>query len=120
MTFVFSINTEDIEINIEAMFKEDTLQELNFTEKETTLVPNEYIPFVKRIENYFLGKDDLNNIKIELSGTPFQIKTWEALMRIPYGKVISYKDQAKLANHETAVRAIANANGKNKISLIVP
>ncbi len=120
MTFVFKIKTEDIEINLEAKFRDDTLLELIFTEKDATDIPKEYLPFVKRVENYFLGKDDLSNIKIELSGTAFQIKTWEALIRIPYGKVISYKDQAKLANHESAVRAIANANGKNKISLIVP
>ncbi|MBR7539075.1 methylated-DNA--[protein]-cysteine S-methyltransferase, partial [Mycobacterium tuberculosis] len=54
------------------------------------------------------------------TGTPFQQTVWEALLKIPYGKTISY---AQLANHigqPTACRAVANANGKNPISLIIP
>ncbi|MDN5079658.1 methylated-DNA--[protein]-cysteine S-methyltransferase [Aliarcobacter butzleri] len=53
-------------------------------------------------------------------GTPFQIKVWETLLKIPYGKTISYKEEAKMIENEKAFRAVANANGKNNLSIIVP
>ena len=53
-------------------------------------------------------------------GTPFQQKVWASLQKIPYGKTISYAKLADNIDQPTAFRAVANANGKNPFSIIVP
>ncbi|WP_419673674.1 methylated-DNA--[protein]-cysteine S-methyltransferase [Aliarcobacter butzleri] len=72
------------------------------------------------MNEYFLKKRTNFTIPLKLIGTPFQIKVWEALLKIPYGKTISYKEEAKMIENEKAFRAVANANGKNNLSIIVP
>ncbi|MDK2091918.1 methylated-DNA--[protein]-cysteine S-methyltransferase [Aliarcobacter butzleri] len=74
----------------------------------------------KEINEYFFKKRTNFTIPLKLIGTPFQIKVWEALLKIPYGKTISYKEEAKMIENEKAFRAVANANGKNNLSIIVP
>ena len=59
-------------------------------------------------------------ISLDLVGTEFQKKVWISLLNIPYGQTISYTKQAENLGIPTAVRAVANANGKNKISIILP
>lgn len=73
-----------------------------------------------QIDEYFSKKREIFTIPLKLIGTSFQIKTWEALLKIPYGKTISYKEEAKMIENEKAFRAVANANGKNNLSIIVP
>ena len=53
-------------------------------------------------------------------GTSFQQSVWNTLLTIPYGTTISYKEQAKKMQNELGIRAIANANGKNKLAILVP
>lgn len=76
---------------------------------------------ISQLDEYINGQRQVFDMPLDLStGTPFQQTVWEALLKIPYGKTISY---AQLANHigqPTACRAVANANGKNPISLIIP
>ncbi|WGU68998.1 methylated-DNA--[protein]-cysteine S-methyltransferase [Capnocytophaga canimorsus] len=72
------------------------------------------------IENYFKGELKEFSIPLDLTGTPFQQKVWRILQQIPYGKTISYKEQAQKYRDNKAIRAIASANGKNKISIIIP
>lgn len=74
----------------------------------------------KEINEYFFEKRTNFTIPLKLIGTSFQIKVWEALLKIPYGKTISYKEEAKMIENEKAFRAVANANGKNNLSIIVP
>ena len=54
------------------------------------------------------------------SGTEFQKQVWLSLLKIPYGCTTNYAKQAELIGKPSAVRAVANANGKNKISIILP
>lgn len=74
----------------------------------------------KQLAEYFKGKRREFNIPLDLVGTEFQKKVWLSLLRIPYGHTISYAEQAKLIGKPTAVRAVANANGQNKLSIILP
>lgn len=69
---------------------------------------------------YFDG--NLRDFKtpIHFFGSSFQISVWEELLRIKYGQTRSYLDQAKAVGRESAVRAVANANGKNQLAIIVP
>ena len=70
---------------------------------------------------YFDGKLSEFSVPINFDiGTPFQQKVWNALCDIPYGETISYKQLAENINQPTAFRAVANANGKNQLSIIVP
>ena len=55
-----------------------------------------------------------------LRGTNFQIKVWEALLRIPAGRFISYQDLARAVGRPEAPRAVGAAVGRNPISLIIP
>ncbi len=76
---------------------------------------------ITQLKEYQVGQRQVFDMPIAIAtGTPFQQKVWQALRQIPYGQTISY---AQLANHigqPTACRAVANANGKNPISLIIP
>ncbi len=79
------------------------------------------IETIKQLGEYFVGKRDAFDVPLDLSsGTPFQQTVWQALLKIPYGKTISYAQLANLIGQPTAYRAVANANGKNPISLIIP
>ena len=75
---------------------------------------------ILQLTEYFNGKRKKFNIPLELSGTNFQLKAWEALKKIPYAKTVSYSDQAKLIENPKASRAIGNANNANPISIIIP
>lgn len=72
------------------------------------------------LEEYFKGERKVFSIPLELAGSDFQQQVWRALQEIPYGQTRSYKEQAKMIGHEKAVRAVANANGDNRIAIIIP
>ncbi len=74
----------------------------------------------KQLTEYFAGKRKIFDLKLELDGTEFQKKVWNALLQIPYGKTCSYKDIAEKIKNKKAVRAVGGANGKNPICVIVP
>jgi methylated-DNA-[protein]-cysteine S-methyltransferase len=75
---------------------------------------------VKQIEEYFRGKRTQFKVKLDLHGTDFQKKVWNALLRIPYGETRSYGSIARAINKPKACRAVGMANSKNPIPLIVP
>lgn len=74
----------------------------------------------KQLEEYFEG----NRINFELSlhtpGTPFQNSVWQKLQEIPFGKTFSYKQQSIKLGNIKAIRAVAGANGQNRIAIIIP
>jgi methylated-DNA-[protein]-cysteine S-methyltransferase len=74
----------------------------------------------KQLEQYFAGKRTSFDIALDLVGTEFQVQAWRALCRIPFGKTISYGQQAASIKKPKAFRAVGSANGKNPIPIIVP
>lgn len=72
------------------------------------------------LEKYFDCKLKTFQVPLDLVGTPFQIGVWNVLKGIPYGTTISYSDQAIQVGNLQAIRAVASANGKNPIGIIVP
>ena len=74
----------------------------------------------KQLKEYFKGKRKEFSISVVTPGTEFQQTVWNSLMKIPYGTTISYLRQAKLINNPGAVRAVANADGANRIVIIIP
>ena len=72
------------------------------------------------IEDYLSGKSKDLNVPVKLTGTDFNKRVWEELMKIPYGQLRTYGEIAKAIGNENASRAVGNANNKNNIVLIVP
>ena len=73
-----------------------------------------------QLNEYFEGRRIEFTMPLVTPGTSFQETVWEELRRIPYGSTRSYKQQAEAINNPEAVRAVANANGVNRISILIP
>lgn len=89
----------------------------------TTIIPGctEPIESIKtELTHYFNGTLQEFKTPIHLLGSPFQQSVWRQLQKIPYGQTISYADLAKAIGIPSAFRAVANANGANQLSLIIP
>ena len=78
------------------------------------------IQLEKELLEYFIGERKTFDVCLNPHGTPFQRAAWRILCDIPYGSVISYTQEAQMLSHPKAVRAVANANGKNPIPIIIP
>lgn len=72
------------------------------------------------LAEYFAGRRQVFGVPLDLVGTPFQVSAWHALLAIPYGGTRSYAEQARAIGRPTATRAVAAANGQNKVSIVVP
>lgn len=74
----------------------------------------------KELWEYFIGKRLSFDLPLRLNGTEFQEKVWNELLKIPYGKTVSYKEIAERIGSPKACRAVGNANNKNKIAILIP
>lgn len=72
------------------------------------------------LDEYFEGRRKEFQIPLHLVGTPFQVRVWQALLQIPYGTTITYAQQARMIGNPAAVRAVAAANGRNRLPILVP
>ena len=93
---------------------------INTEEKVTSKVPKVLQEAVTQLNDYFLGKRKDFTFKLNPKGTEFQQKVWQELVQIPYGKTMSYMDLSKKVGDVKAIRAVASANGKNPIWIVVP
>ncbi len=75
---------------------------------------------VAELGEYFAGQRRSFDIPLRLVGTPFQQLVWHSLLDIPYGQTRSYADIARSIGRPSSVRAVANANGANALSILVP
>jgi len=74
----------------------------------------------KQLNEYFAGKRKEFTVPIYQEGSEFQESVWAELIKIPFGKTVSYNDIAASLNNPKSIRAVGSANGKNQISIIVP
>jgi len=88
----------------------------SYTKKNTTLLDLTR----QQLNEYFSNDRKEFGIPIKLIGTEFQQQVWNGLIKIPYGKTINYLELATNISNSNAVRAVANANGANAISIIIP
>lgn len=93
---------------------------LNSEENVTDMIPTELEDCVWQLKDYFEGKRTQFNLKLNPLGTDFQKQVWKLLQQIPFGKTISYLDLSKQLGDVKAIRAAANANGKNPLWILVP
>ncbi|MCX6307065.1 MAG: methylated-DNA--[protein]-cysteine S-methyltransferase [Bacteroidetes bacterium] len=75
---------------------------------------------VVQLEEYFHGTRHQFDLKLDLEGSPFQLKVWNELLKVPYGTTISYLELAARTGNIKAFRAVGGANGNNPVSIIVP
>ncbi|MGF7038699.1 methylated-DNA--[protein]-cysteine S-methyltransferase [Mucilaginibacter lappiensis] len=75
---------------------------------------------ITQLDEYFAGSRKIFDMPIKQQGTPFQQQVWEQLLQIKYGSTISYAQQSNQMNSPLAIRAIAAANGKNSLWIVVP
>lgn len=75
---------------------------------------------ITQLDEYFAGSRRRFDIPLLLVGTPFQKSVWTELLAIPYATTISYAELARRIGRPTSVRAVANSNGANALSIFVP
>ena len=86
----------------------------------STKIPEELKEAVLQLQDYFDGKRTSFTFPLNPSGTEFQKKVWDELLHIPFGKTCSYLDLSKKLGDVKAIRAVASANGKNPLWIVVP
>lgn len=104
----------NLDANSPKFIKKDSLDKRQMSQNLLLLT-------IKQIDEYIAKKRKVFNLPLDLNiGTNFQKQVWYNLQKIPYGKTISYKQLAQNIDNPSAYRAVANANGKNPFSIIVP
>ena len=88
----------------------------------TSLRPDDPLMFnvFNELSEYFNDRRKKFNIPLDLQGSDFQIKVWNELLNIPFGKVISYKTLSERLGDKNLTRAVGKANGSNPVPIIVP
>lgn len=105
---------------------EDFISEVSFhdnTEKTAQAkknLPPLIIQCIEELIQYFHGERRVFELPVSQPGTAFQKEVWSLLAMIPYGRTISYLDLAIRTGDPKATRAVANANGKNNVAIIIP
>lgn len=74
----------------------------------------------RQLDEYFAGERNNFALPLDMAGTAFQRKVWDALLTIPFGETRSYRQIAEQIGSPTAVRAVGAANGRNPVSIVVP
>lgn len=82
--------------------------------------PQPFAAAIAQLDEYFAGARRRFDLPLAPAGTPFQLKVWRELRKIPYGRTISYATLARRAGNEAACRAVGAANGRNPLPIIVP
>lgn len=105
---------------------DDFISEVSFhdksqkTEGRKKNLPPLLIQCIEQFIEYFNGQRRQFDLPINQPGTAFQQGVWAELMQIPFAKTISYLELARRTGDTKATRAVANANGKNNVAIIVP
>ena len=112
--------------------EETVISQVSFANRQNRIVVNEdeilydkgKSPIIKRcvsqLDEYFAGKRFLFELELLQAGTSFQQSVWAELLKINYGKTLSYLSLSKRLGNVKAIRAVGTANGRNNIAIIVP
>jgi methylated-DNA-[protein]-cysteine S-methyltransferase len=101
----------------------DGISEISILDEEievSEIIPNALKECVVQLQEYFVGARQEFQLKFNLKGTSFQQEVWKSLLKIPFGRTTTYLKQSRLLGDEKAIRAVASANGKNPIWVILP
>ncbi|MCK5128446.1 MAG: methylated-DNA--[protein]-cysteine S-methyltransferase [Clostridiales bacterium] len=108
--------------DVEITTTDDAVVSVSFVEKvrQSKEVPQIMQNALEQLKEYFQGTRKVFDLTYQLEGTDFQVKTWNALLMIPYGHTMSYKQIAQSIGNVKATRAVGGANNKNKIAIMIP
>lgn len=92
------------------------------TKETTKLQPDDPFMFnvFNELKEYFNMQRTKFTVPLDIKGTKFQMKVWDELLKIPFGKTVSYKTIAEGIGNPKAVRAVGRANGANPVPIIIP
>jgi methylated-DNA-[protein]-cysteine S-methyltransferase len=99
------------------------ISKISISDDETPVsetIPEHLADAINQLQEYFSGNRNQFNFKISPKGTDFQKRVWEALLKIPFGTTTSYHALSKQLGDIKAIRAVASANGKNPLWIVVP
>jgi len=98
------------------------IRNLNFLDFRVRIprVPPDLKSAVRQLDEYFNGSLNEFSVNLDLQGSPFQMKVWNELLKIPYGSTITYYELAHRIGNVHAFRAVGRANSANPVSIIVP
>ncbi len=109
---------------LEIIGTEKEIQSINFKDDDHStnieVTSKEIRKCIVQLDEYFSKKRKEFELNLSPKGTEFQGKVWNELLKVPFGKTRSYLEQSKELGDIKAIRAVASANGKNPISIIVP
>lgn len=88
--------------------------------KTSARIPDSLMGCIDQLREYFEGNRQEFNLKLNPQGTDFQKEVWKELLTIPFGKTTTYMKQTLALGNEKAIRAVASANGKNPIWIVIP
>ncbi len=104
---------------------DESINAISFSEESFAPTANEQLNTVQQkciqqLDEYFSGTRKTFDLPIRQAGTGFQLKVWQQLSTIPYGRTISYMDLAKKLGDVKIIRAAGAANGKNNLAIVCP
>ncbi len=86
----------------------------------STTIPTKLKEAVTQLQDYFEGNLTNFTFKLNPKGTDFQQRVWQELLNIPFSKTLSYLELSKKLGDVKAIRAVASANGKNPLWIVIP
>lgn len=95
-------------------------EEEGFLQLKSSFPNAQYTNVKNEIDIFTNDFNSLNEIKLHLKGTPFQIKVWQALLKIPFGQLVTYAAIAKEIKNPKAIRAVGSAIASNTIAFLIP
>ena len=108
---------------LEIRTNQNYLLSVSFTDKhiqQSNIQPHILNESVRQIEEYFKGLRKEFNLSLQPEGTEFQLSVWEKVMKVEYGKTVTYLEIALQTGSKNNTRAVGLANGKNPIPIIIP
>ena len=111
---------------IEIEGSEEAVTSIMFVESDETIntvnneTPKVLVNCFNQLDEYFKGERHVFTFPYSINGTGFQKMVWNALTTIPYAETGSYKDIAVTIKNDNAVRAVGTANGRNRLSIVIP
>lgn len=97
-----------------------SLKIINSNQKGKEVLSKQLDEAKKQLSEYFSGKRTVFDLPLKQKGTEFQQNVWAYIQTIPYGKTVSYKQEAQSIGNPKASRAVGSANGANSIPIIIP
>lgn len=126
MTVLYQVDYESPIGIIEIIGTQDAVCSILFSEADKPVhsldseTPMVIADCYSQLDAYFKGSRQAFTFPCQLEGTAFQKSVWTALTAVPYAETVSYKDIAVTLENEKANRAVGSANGKNKLSIVIP